>query len=262
MDAKEGSFYTAVLIVCAVLGIIITYFVISIIRQHRRSLQLHKQSIHMEITTLEKERARMAADLHDEVGPILSAVKLRLNSLDIHNEADAQEVETTNQQIDGLLKRMREISFDLMPTSLIRKGLPAALNEFIEYCNKSNDLNIRFQYEDVQLSQQQAINLYRIIQEILHNTIKHARASEIIIELRKEKNTIILATRDNGIGFNYDNKSKEASGQGLRNLLSRAEIIGGKMFFESGKGKGTTYIFEIPIATNEVSNSDQDHTSG
>ena len=170
MDAKETTFYTSVLIICAVLGIIITYFIISIIRQHRRSLQLHKQSIYMEITTLEKERARMAADLHDEVGPILSAVKLRLNSLDIHNEADAQEVETTNQQIDQLLKRMREISFDLMPTSLIRKGLPAALNEFIEYCNKSNELNIRFQYEEVELSQQQAINLYRIIQEIIHNT--------------------------------------------------------------------------------------------
>ena len=260
MDAKEASFYTAVLIVCAVLGIIITYFVISIIRQHRRSLQLHKQSIHMEITTLEKERARMAADLHDEVGPILSAVKLRLNSLDIHNEADAQEVETTNGQIDQLLKRMREISFDLMPTSLIRKGLPAALNEFIEYCNKSADLNIRFQYEDVQLSQQQAINLYRIIQEIIHNTMKHSKASEIIIELRKEKNMIILATKDNGVGFNYDNKSKEASGQGLRNLLSRTEMIGGKMFFESGKGKGTTYIFDIPIANNETSNADSDHT--
>jgi two-component system NarL family sensor kinase len=262
MDAKETTLYTAVLIVSIVLGVIITYFVISIIRQQRRSLRLYKQSIFTEITTLERERTRMAADLHDEVGPILSAVKLRLNSLDIHNETDAQEVHNTNAQIDGLLRRMREISFDLMPTSLIRKGLPAALNEFIEYCNKSNELKINFQYEPVQLSQQQAINLYRIIQEIIHNTIKHAKASEIQIELRRDKETIVLATKDNGIGFNYDSKSKESSGQGLRNVLSRAEIIGGKMFFESGKGKGTTYIFEIPIAENEVSVTDKDHTSG
>jgi signal transduction histidine kinase len=262
MDAKETTIYAAVLIVSIVLGIIITYFVISIIRQQRRSVRLYKQSIYTEITTLERERTRMAADLHDEVGPILSAVKLRLNSLDIHNEVDAQEVKTTNEQIDRLLRRMREISFDLMPTSLIRKGLPAALNEFIEYCNRSNELSIRFKYEDVKLSEQQAINLYRIIQEIIHNTIKHAKASEIIIELRRDKDTIVLATRDNGIGFNYDNKSKENSGQGLRNLLSRTEIIGGKMFFESGKGKGTTYIFEIPIANNEISNNaDPDHFS-
>jgi signal transduction histidine kinase len=262
MDAKETSIYTSILIVSVVLGTIITYFIISIIRQHRRSVKLYKQSIYTEIATLEKERKRMAADLHDEVGPILSAVKLRLNSLDIHNEVDAQEVRTTNEQIDNLLRRMREISFDLMPTSLIRKGLPAALNEFIEYCNKSTELKIRFQHEPVELSQQQAISLYRIIQEIIHNTMKHARASEIQIELRKDKNTIVLATKDNGIGFNYDSKSKEASGQGLRNLLSRTEIIGGKMFFESGKGKGTTYIFEIPIAYNEVTSAYQDHISG
>src|SRR4051812_32031607 len=117
MDAKETSFYTAVLIVSIVLGVIITYFIIAIIRQHRRSLNLYKKSIYTEITTLEKERTRMAADLHDEVGPVLSAVKLRLNSLDISNPEDQGEVQKTNEQIDRLLSRMREISFDLMPNS-------------------------------------------------------------------------------------------------------------------------------------------------
>src|SRR5215208_686884 len=138
MDAKEANFYTAVLIICSVLGVIITYFIISISRQHRRSLKLYKQSIQTEIKTLEKERTRMAADLHDEVGPVLSAVKLKLNSLDIHSSSDEIEVQKTNEQIDNLLKRMREISFDLMPNSLIRKGLPMAAGEFIEYCGKNN----------------------------------------------------------------------------------------------------------------------------
>jgi two-component system NarL family sensor kinase len=260
MDAKETSFYTAVLIITVVLGIIITYFIISIVRQHRRSLQLYKQSLLTEITTLEKERTRMAADLHDEVGPVLSAVKLRLNSLDIHNKADEVEVQKTNEQIDGLLKRMREISFDLMPNSLIRKGLPAAIGEFIEYCSKSSTLDIKFQFGEIGLTQQQSINLYRIIQEIIHNTIKHAKATELLIELRKEKSMIVLATRDNGTGFNYETKSKEASGLGLRNLHSRTEIIGGKMFFESKKTKGTTYIFEIPFTDHETDNADPDHT--
>lgn len=251
MDEKETGFYTAVLIISVVLGVIITYFIISIIRQQRKNIQLYKQSLLTEINTLEKERSRMAADLHDEVGPVLSAVKLKLSSLDIHSESDREEVERTNRQIDGLLKRMREISFDLMPNSLLRKGLAAALNEFIEYCGRSSSLHIRFQYEEVSLSQHQAINLYRIIQEIIHNTIKHAAASELLVELRREKEMIVLASRDNGIGFNYDSRSKEAAGLGLRNLLSRTEIIGGKMFFESKKGKGTTYIFEIPTAYDE-----------
>jgi signal transduction histidine kinase len=259
MDAKETSFYTAILIVCGVIGVIIIYFIVSIIRQQRRSVRLYKQSLLTEITTLEKERSRMASDLHDEVGPILSAVKLRINSLDIHNETDREEVEKTNEQIDNLLKRMREISFDLMPTSLTRKGLAAALSEFIEYCSKSSILKINFQFNEIELLQPQAINLYRIVQEVIHNAIKHAEATELLIELRQERNKIILAAHDNGKGFNYEEKSSEAKGLGLQNLLRRTEILGGKMFFESKKGKGTTYIFEVPIAEHENHNPHQNN---
>lgn len=251
MDEKEARFYTAILIVCAVVGVIIVYFIVSIIRQQRRTVGLYKQSLLTEITTLEKERSRMASDLHDEVGPLLSAIKLRVGSLDINNEEDEEEVRKTERQIDNLIKRMREISFDLMPTSLTRKGFAAALSEFIDYCSKSSNLKINFQFADIQLTQPQAINLYRIVQEIIHNTIKHAEASELQIEFRQEKDKIILATRDNGKGFSYEEKSNEAKGLGLQNLSRRAEIISGKMFFESKKGKGTTYIFEIPIAENE-----------
>jgi two-component system, NarL family, sensor kinase len=251
MDEKEARFYTAILIVCAVVGVIITYFIVSIIRQQRRSVRLYKQSLLTEITTLEKERSRMASDLHDEVGPLLSAIKLRIGSLDIHGEEDEEEVRKTESQIDSLIKRMREISFDLMPTSLTRKGLAAALKEFIEYCSKSNVLKISFQHEELQLSQAQSINLYRIVQEIIHNTIKHAEATELLIELRNEKNKVVLATKDNGKGFDYEEKSGEAKGLGLQNLLRRTEIIGGKMFFESKKGKGTTYIFEVPTTVDE-----------
>lgn len=250
MDEQEKSFYTAILIVCAVVGVIITYFIVSIIRQQRRTVRLYQQSLLTEINTLEKERSRMASDLHDEIGPLLSAIKLRIGSLDV-SDADEEDVEKTSQQLDQLIKRMREISFDLMPTSLIRKGLTAALKEFIEYCSKSNQLKINFQFTEIQLSQAQGINMYRIVQEIIHNTIKHAQASELLIELRQEKQKAVLATRDNGKGFNYDEKANEAKGLGLQNLLRRTEIIGGKMFVESKKEKGTTYIFEIPIAEDE-----------
>jgi signal transduction histidine kinase len=254
MDAQTTTIYIAVLIVSIVLGIIITYFIVSIIRQQRRSLQLYKQSLLTEITTLERERTRIAADLHDEIGPVLSAVKLKLNSLDISNEEDEEEVKKTNEQIDGLLRRMREISFDLMPTSLTRKGVIAAIKEFIDYCGRSSSLQIKFHCEgNLGLNQQQEINIYRIVQEIIHNTIKHSGAQQLLIELRQEKNRVVLATRDNGVGFNYDDRSREASGQGLRNLLSRTEIMGGKMYVDSIKGKETTFIFEIPITNDKDS---------
>jgi len=249
MDAKEKSFYTAVLIISIVLGIIIIYFIISIIRQQRRSLQLYRKSILTEITTLEKERSRIASDLHDEVGPVLSAIKFRVGSFELQDAEDHIEAEKTLNQIDGLIQRMREISFNLMPATLIRKGLVVALREFIEYCSRHDDsLKIFFRYEELlTLNEEQSVNLYRIAQEVIHNAIKHSRATQLKLELRRDKNKIVFATSDNGIGFNYDNKLSETSGYGLRNLLNRTEIMGGQMFIESKKGKGTTYIFEIPV---------------
>jgi signal transduction histidine kinase len=251
MGPEERSFYATVLIVSIVLGMIITYFIVSIIRQQRRSLRLYQENIRKEITTLEIERTRMAADLHDELGPILSSVKLRVGSLDVSKE-DETEVKEATDKMDDLIIRMREITFDLMPTSLINKGLTTAVSEFIESCSKKSKLTIKFKHENISLPQEQSINLYRIIQEIIHNTIKHAQATEILIELRRNKNNYVLLTKDNGTGFRYNNTVKKSPGRGLHNLLSRTEVLGGKMFVESKKNKGTTYLFEIPIAKNGV----------
>jgi signal transduction histidine kinase len=252
MDPKEAGFYNAVLIVSGILGVIITYFIISIIRQQRRSVQLYRQSILTEITTLEKERSRIASDLHDEVGPVLTAVKYKVASFDLTDEDDKAESEKTLKQIDEIIQRMREVSFNLMPTVLVRQGFAAALHQFIEYCNKGNaSLKINFQSEEaVPLTEQQSINLYRIGQEIIHNAIKHSGATELRLELRKQKGLIVFASSDNGVGFNYDSRYAESTGYGLRNLLSRAELMEGKMFVESKKDKGTTYIFEIPISND------------
>ncbi len=260
MDAKEKDFYVTVLIVIGLVAVLIFFFIVSIIRQHRRNLALYKKSAQTEIDTLERERARMAADLHDEVGPVLSALKLRLNSLELKDPDDEDELEKTNDQIDRLMKRMREISFDLMPNSLMRKGLAAAVKEFIDYIGRSSSMRIHFRADKLALSQTQSINLYRIVQEVIHNTVKHARASELAITLTRDKNGLVLTTKDNGVGFNYDSRKSEATGQGLRNLLNRTEMLGGKMFFESGKGKGTTYIFEVPYVIHQDDSSDQDHS--
>ena len=92
MDAKETSFYTAVLIVSIILGIIIGYFIVSIIRQQRRNIALYRQSVLAEITAMEKERARIAADLHDELGPMLSAIKLKINSFELSDSDDVVQV--------------------------------------------------------------------------------------------------------------------------------------------------------------------------
>ena len=247
MGPQETNIYNAIIITVVVLGIIIAYFIISIIRQQRRNLELHRLNILAEITTLEKERTRMAADLHDELGPLLSAIKFKINSVDTTDEEDQYQLEKASNHIDDLITRLREIAGNLMPSALLRKGLVTALHEFFNNIARSS-LDIVFNPAQLpDLPQEKSINIYRIVQEVTHNTIKHANATQLIVDLSLKANKIVLMTRDNGIGFDYSNKSKENSGLGLRNLKSRAEIMGGTVAIESRPLKGTSYIFEIPV---------------
>jgi signal transduction histidine kinase len=248
MDAQETKIYTAVIITTLVLGVIIFFFVVSIIRQQRRNLDLHKKNILAEITTLEKERSRLAHDLHDELAPVLAAVKMKINSFELPDEDDQLELVKTSEHLDHLLKRIREITFDLMPNTLLRKGLAGAAKEFVEYMGHHSKIDIRYTADDIgPLNEQKTVNLYRILQEVVHNTVKHAGASVLSISISRKKDIIVLSTSDNGAGFDYDKKLSAEEGIGLKSLKSRVEIMNGDLYLESKRGKGTSYIFQIPV---------------
>jgi len=248
MHTEEASYYTAVTVAAVVLGIIIIYFIITMIRHQRRNMSLYKAKINAEISTLENERKRIVSDLHDELGPLLSAVKLRINQLDIDNNDDKEVVEFANKHLSDIIIKIKEISYNLLPNTLARNGLLHAVEEFIDKINAAHHLKIRFVYEDnFQLTKEKEINLYRIFQEIIHNTIKHANAKTLSMELRKQDNLLLLTIIDDGIGFDYEERSKNGTGLGLLNLHSRAEVLNAHFLIESEKGKGTSYFFEIPL---------------
>ncbi len=248
MDPKEKDFFTAIVIVAGILGVIISYFLITIIRHQRRNLQLHKAKILAEITTLENERKRIASDLHDELGPLLSAVKLQITNLDSENPHDLRLIEKSSGHLDDIIQRLREISNNLMPNTLLRKGLKVAVEDSISRLKGVHPLHITLMYPDgLKLSQDKEINLYRIIQEIIHNTVKHAQAKNLRLIFSKENNMIVLRTDDDGVGFNYEQKTRLAGGLGLLNLQSRTEVMGGEFSYSSEKGSGTRYLFEIPL---------------
>ncbi|MDB5196486.1 MAG: hypothetical protein JWP88_857 [Flaviaesturariibacter sp.] len=249
MDAQEARIYAAVVITSLVLGIIIAFFVVAIIRQQRRNLELYKQNILAEINSLEKERARMAYDLHDELGPALVAVKFKMTSFDLIDEEDKEEMIRTQQHINMIITRVREIAFDLMPQLLLRTGLEGAVTELVNSLNKQKVIEVRLRLEQLpSLPEQKTINIYRILQEVVHNTLKHAKAKRLLISLKQEKTYVLLSTRDDGIGFDYNQRLSAADGIGLRSLKSRVEIMNGQLFVESRKHKGTSYIFQIPVS--------------
>lgn len=251
MDAHQTTIFSAVLISGSIIGVIIIYFIVSIIYQQRRSHLLYKRAIEAEITTLEKERSRIAADLHDDLGPLVSSIKFSVGSLDVYSETDTKTVDRVFEHIDSLMQRMREISNDMMPQTLLRKGLVAAIEEYIDNIQKPDTLQIQFIYDDtVNLPGHLTIHLYRIVQEIIHNAIKHSNANSLKIELKQENNAIVLLSADNGNGFDYNLQSRENRGLGLRNLFSRTEMLGAAMYVESAPGKGCRYTIEIPPTTD------------
>ena len=248
MDTQETKIYLAALIAAGVLGVVLLYFIITMIRQQRITQKLNREKIEAEILTLEKERQRVASDLHDDLGPVLSAIKFKINSVESKSEEDAELIRKASGYVDETIQRIRQIAFNLMPNTLTRKGLVAATEELISKITESLPLKISYQLNPIpDISLQKSINLFRMVQEIIQNTVKHAGASELFIKLEVKEKHIVLITEDNGTGFNYEKVNDLNKGLGLRNLASRVEIMNGISTVDTGPGKGVKYKFEIPI---------------
>ncbi len=222
MDAKENTLFIAVLIIACVLAFIIVYFFIAIFRRQQKSIRLHTKGIADEIAQIERERSRIAADLHDELAPMLSAVKMKINSFELTDEQDKIQVTKTNEHITDIMQRLREISFNLMPDSLLRKGLAPAVKQYIDLLKENSSINFYFSCIDTpSLDEYTAINTYRIIQEIIQNALKHAHATELQLEMKVVKANLLLRVADNGIGFDMEKERAENVGFGLKKFTQK-----------------------------------------
>jgi len=188
MDANETKIFITILIAAVVLAVIVIFFIITIIRHQKRSVQLYKEKIKAEINTLEAERKRMARDLHDDIGPILSIVEMQLSSVKTTNDTDKQTLTIASKHIHNTLLQIREISYNLLPGILEWKGLAEAVGEFVNHINDTHTIKIIYTYPRVVLSikKETEIHLYRTIKEIVHNALKHAGATQITITLIQE----------------------------------------------------------------------------
>lgn len=230
----------------AVLAFILGYFIYSLVRQHRIVTRWQQERIKAEIATMEAERKRIATNLHDEIGPKLSAIKLHMAQIEPPDDLDKSLMEKSSQQIDEVIQYFRDVSFELLPNTLVRYGIAAATDELIERL-PAGQLTIHFKADEMVLKKEDEINLFRIIQELIHNTIKHAKASVMEIMITHVPPNMVLQTNDDGIGFLYTEKMKTANGLGLLSIQSRVEILKGRMTVDTQPGKGTQYTIEIPL---------------
>lgn len=195
----------------------------------------------------ERERTRIARELHDGVGQQLSAAKLNLSAFENRLSLEQQkEFLVSIQLVDDAVKEVREISHNMMPVVLQNQGLKDALVEFVSRLNRGNAVVINLDVVEMpdKLSTAIATVLYRVVQESVSNALKHANANQISIQLVGYNDYVSLLIEDDGIGF--DTK-QNYGGIGLKNLTSRVALIGGTIDFDSTLGKGTTVVVSVPV---------------
>ncbi|MBN2596195.1 MAG: PAS domain S-box protein [Marinifilaceae bacterium] len=183
------------------------------------------------IETEENERKRFATDLHDSIGPLLSSINLYLSALAKSKLSDRNEkmITASREIVSETLVNIKEISNNLSPHVLNDFGLVNAIHSFINQINLSKSINITLDSKNLEgrLNQQVEVVIYRVVTELINNTIKHAGASNIQITLSKENNSLNLIYIDDGKGFNPQEISIETSGMGLYNILSRIRSLNG-----------------------------------
>lgn len=206
-----------------------------------------RQLLQSTIESQEKERRRIASELHDGAGAMLSAAKLNLAMIGsgvIPKEEYAETVKDSKDMLDETIETIRRISKDLLPSSLEQFGLVKAIEELADKLSSSTTkvLFTRSIQSKNCLSKSQQLLVYRIVQELLNNALKHAEASKITISL-KEENPYLVTVSDNGKGFDLEaTKGDIKKGVGLYNIENRVSVLGGEVKFSSEKGVGTTII--------------------
>ena len=189
----------------------------------------------------EKNRTQFAADLHDDLGPILSSIKLHLGLLEYSKSPEkfSETLKICNQQLDETIAKMRVLANNLMPRLLEKFGLEAAIGSFINTMQREEVFSIGFasKLKGRRFSKQTELHFYRILCELINNTIKHAGATNATIKLNYSKNTLTLEYSDNGKGYDVGEISKKTGGLGVGNIIQRVNLIDAEIHFVNKNGK-------------------------
>lgn len=214
---------------------------------NRIKAEQQEQILKNVVLAQEKERKRIAQDLHDEVGAMLSVVKMNVGRIENKStdEIPQKLAHETKIFLGDVITQVRRISRALMPPSLEKLGLSFALDELVNWINKSDAVRVEIDKsgEPYRLDKKKELAVFRIVQELVNNALKHSKADVIAIKMRFTSNYMAVSIADNGIGF--EPNELKSTGLGLKNLENRAEMIGAEYKMKSFPGKGTYAILRL-----------------
>ncbi len=257
-----------ILIGTLVVAILVVFIFLFLILYQRRVLRYQADLQRLEsekqqaltravLETQEGERRRLAEDLHDSVGQVLSAVKMNLSRLEKqharHAPPDDEYLDmfvSTQEMVNDSIGEIRNIIRNILPPVLRDFGLVEALRDLCEKVQRATGLNVPFTYdgEPFHASPDTEVMFYRVVQELFNNAIKHAQASEVRVTMLRRGPQLTLTFTDNGVGFEAN---QVANGLGLRGMESRVQLLKGDLRLESQPGKGTQTTIRVAMPEEE-----------
>ncbi|MDR2205015.1 MAG: sensor histidine kinase [Flavobacteriaceae bacterium] len=258
---KQKTLQISILVAVGVLSLVI-FVLIYRNYSHRQKLQqikideLEKEKQLFAAQSLlkgqEEERSRIAKDLHDGLGGMLSGIKFSFQNMKqnlILTPDNARAFERGIDMLDSSIREMRRVAHNMMPEVLVNYGLDAALKEFCTEIDRSGAIEINYQsigMEHAEIEKDTALTVYRIVQELVNNTLKHAAAKNILVQTHLHERLLSITVEDNGKGFDTA-VLEQSNGIGWSNIKNRTDFLKGKIDLHSQIGKGTSVLIEIPV---------------
>jgi two-component system NarL family sensor kinase len=202
-------------------------------------------ALHAHLEGQETERRRIAQDLHDRLGGLLATIKLYFQMA-----RTPEQHQKTNELLDSACQEVRQIAHDMVSGVLMKFGLVAALQNLADSITGSGQVKMHTYFNglDNRLESKVEIILYRIVQELVNNALRHGRATEITLQLTRHEHSLVLMVEDNGIGFI---EKESTPGMGLEGIRERVQQLHGSFEIDSSKGRGTIMIVEVPLGVEQ-----------
>ncbi len=217
-----------------------------------KDLQHKEELLISNIQSVEEERRRIAKDIHDELGAIFSTLFITVNQLTNSDTHNLQVIHTGKELINTGIKSVRRIAHSIIPDELELFGLNIALENYLTPLKTSIEINYTNTLAEGLLNPNEEIALYRIVQELVSNTLKHAAASGITLCCEANDRSIIIKYQDNGKGYDQNNELKKG-GLGAKNIESRIIVMNAHMETVSTPGNGYSCTIGIPLPQNKLS---------
>ena len=216
-------------------------------------VQLQKDQASQIVEAQEEERKRIAKDIHDGIGQILTALKFSVESFNLENrENSAKKLQDLKVVFGQLIKDVRAVTFSLTPPELSDHGIAPALKKMTEEISKLSGKNIFFENKTAFQKRFDSLtetNLYRVAQEAVNNSLKYANSTFVLVSVSHTKDLLSIVIDDNGAGFDVDavEASEKGLGMGLFFMKERVKYVDGRLFVNSTKGEGTRITINIPL---------------